>query len=105
MGCSSCAAAAAARAASAQNKVSNVSSSSVTTEECLYTDYMLNVWLVKLKWFKDTGTYVRYNVAPSLLNKYLGVVLTSLNVNNKCVYKLVLDDISKLITVINGIEQ
>ena len=71
---------------------------------CDYTNEILNVWLDKLKWFKDRGLHVKNNVPPAKINKYLGIVLTSINVNNKCVYKSTLDEIANLITLINGLQ-
>lgn len=104
MGCSACAAASAARAAAANNTSFSSKSTQLSQGDCPYTDEILNVWLTKLKWFKDKGLYVKYKIEARLLNKYLGVVITSLNVNNKCVYRKVLDDVADLITAINGLE-
>lgn len=103
MGCSSCGTAV---AASLMENKSNVTSykSQVISGPCDYTDEILTIWLDKLKWFKNKGLHVKNNVSPALINKYLGIVLTSLNVSNKCVYKTVLDDIAKLITIINGLQ-
>jgi len=72
---------------------------------CEYNDEILTVWLDKLKWFKDKGLYVKYKVEGKTINKYLGIVITSLNVGNKCNYKDTLDgEIKKLVTFISGIQ-
>lgn len=107
MGCSSCG-----------NKT-NLSNTSISTssnvlknqtfnqnqEPCDYTDDILQNWLTKLKWFKDKGYYVKYNVKGSVINKYLGIVLTSMNINNKCQYVDILNgEIKTLVIFITGIQ-
>jgi len=71
---------------------------------CDYNDTILNAQLEKLKWFKDKGLHVKYNYKPALINKYLGIVLTSINSNHKCAYKDILDDISTLVTFITSLQ-
>lgn len=102
MGCGSCAAAAAAR-----KKVQAVKQKAILnniSQPCPYTNTMLLIWREKLKWFKRSGKSVLKRVATTTINKHLGVVISSLNINDKCRYKSRLDEVAKLITVINGLE-
>lgn len=71
---------------------------------CDYTNEQLTIWADKLKWFKDKGLHVKYNYKPALINKYLGIVLTSININNKCVYKTDLDTMAALILFITSLQ-
>lgn len=71
---------------------------------CDYDNTILNAQLNKLNWFKDNGLHVKYGYKPALINKYLGIVLTSININNKCMYKDILDDITKLVTFITSLK-
>lgn len=105
MGCSSCG-----------NKVAVMNAANMVSREyrvapeqaqgpCEYTDEILQVWLDKLKWFKDKGHYTKHNVKGATVNKYLGIILTSMNVGNKCVYRNMLDgEIKVLITFITGLQ-
>ena len=69
-------------------------------ESCDYTTLMLNNFNEKLVWFKDKGLYVKYNIPAKTINKYIGIVLTSLNISNKCMYKPILDKVSDLVDLI-----
>lgn len=105
MGCSSC-----------NKKVAVMNAANLVSQDyrvnsqqaagpCDYTDEILQIWLDKLKWFKDKGLYTKYNVKGATINKYLGIVLTSMNVSNKCVYRNMLDgEIKTLITLITGLQ-
>jgi len=103
MGCSSCGS-----KSVSSNSVNLVNKSSRVQQQegpCEYTNEILDVWLTKLKWFKDNGFYVRYNIKAGTINKYIGIVLTSINVNKKCSYKQLLDnEIKKLVTFITGLQ-
>lgn len=71
---------------------------------CEYNDVILTAQLDKLKWFKDKGLHVKHGYKPSLINKYIGIVLTSININNKCAYKDILDETSNLVTFIISLQ-
>jgi hypothetical protein len=71
---------------------------------CDYTNQILNAQLEKLNWFKDKGLHVKYGYKPALINKYLGIVLTSINSNHKCTYKEILDQITTLVAFITSIQ-
>lgn len=87
------------------SKVNNKSKVNKVYVDCDYTDDILKIWVDKLKWFKNKGLYIKHNVPASTVNKYLGILLTSMNVNNKCVYKEILDNkINALIVFITGLE-
>jgi len=103
MGCSSCGKSTAAPLNNV--RVSKLQKSIKVPEgPCDYTNEILNVWADKLKWFKNKGLYVNYKVRAGTLNKFIGIVLTSINVNNKCNYKKELDnEIKTLVTFITGI--
>lgn len=101
MGCAACG-----TVAKAQN-VGQMVSPSYRAEPigpCEYTDTILNAQLEKVKWFRDKGLHVTYNYKPALINKYQGIILTSINSNNKCAYKKILDDISVLVTFITSLQ-
>ena len=106
--CGQCEAAARLAAANNLQRTSSVSqtmvASGLSSEPCEYTDEIFEIWLTKLKWFKNKGVYVKYNIAASTVNQYLGLVLTSLNAYNKCVYASRFAEIEKVITLINGIQ-
>jgi len=104
MGCSSCGSGTVAQA-NALNIVNRQYRVQQQAGPCDYTNEILDVWLTKLKWFKDTGLYTKFNVKAGTINKYLGIVLTSINVNNKCNYKTSLDiEIKTLVTFITGLQ-
>jgi hypothetical protein len=67
---------------------------------CEYTVEQLRFFEEKLMYFKDKALYVKQNMKPSLVNKYIGIVLTSLNINNRCMYKEKLDKIKDLVDLI-----
>lgn len=103
MGCSSCGTKVI--ASNASNMVSKSYRVQQPVGPCEFTDDILNVWLDKVKWFKDKGLYIKYKVAPATINKYLGILITSININNKCTYKDMLNgEISSLVTFITGIQ-
>ena len=75
------------------------------TGPCDYTVNRLQIYLDKLKWFKTKGLYIKYKIKPGILNKYLGTVQTSININNKCAYKAMMDgEITNLVTLITGLQ-
>lgn len=76
----------------------------VTSENCDYTIEMLQDFESKLVWFKNTGLFLNYNITPATMNKYLGIVLTSLNILNHCMYKETLDKVSDLCDLIISIQ-
>lgn len=103
MGCSACGSSVA--IANGANMVNRNYRVEQQSGPCEYTDEILTVWLDKLKWFKDKGLYVKHNIKGGTINKYIGIVLTSLNVSNKCNYKKSLDnEIQKLVTYITGLQ-
>lgn len=104
MGCSSCGGSQIA-VASNSNMVNNQRVVQQEVGPCDYTNDILIVWADKLKWFKNKGLYVKYNISGGTINKYLGIILTSININNKCKYRDLLDNgIKQLITFITGLQ-
>lgn len=72
---------------------------------CDYTDAMLNIYYSKLKWFKDNALYVKHGYKASIVNKYIGIVKTSINVHNKCSYRKELDGpITDLVDLITSLQ-
>lgn len=99
MGCADCAA----RAAILRNSskmVRNNYRAEQSTEPCEYTVEMLRDYEEKLVWFKNKGLHLKNNISPKTLNSYIGIVLTSLNVGNKCVYRDTLAKIKDLVDLI-----
>lgn len=102
MGCSTCGRSAAMRAASSQalKLATSPSVQSVVDPNCPYTQEMLLNFKSKLIWFKDSGKYLTLNLTPGVLNRYIGLVLTSININNKCTYQTELNNIQDLVNTI-----
>lgn len=73
---------------------------SVPEGPCDYTQEMLTNFKENLTWFKSSGLLGKYNVKPSVLNRYLGLVITSMNINKKCTYKDDLEKITDLVDLI-----
>jgi hypothetical protein len=71
---------------------------------CDYTNDMLKDFNNKLVWFKNKALYVKYGVKAGTLNKYIGIVLTSLNISDKCMYKNILDQAAGLVDLIVSIQ-
>lgn len=102
MGCSSCG-----------NKVlvnrspGNVISSKHKVSEnigpCEYNNEVLQNFYNQLIYFKDYAVYVKYKIPAKTVNKYIGIVLTSMNVSNKCMYRDTLEKISDLVDLIISI--
>lgn len=99
MGCSACGAP---RVATATNTAQMVSPKYRVQEviDCDYTTAMLKDYKNRLTWFKDKALYVQHGYKASLMNKYIGIVITSINIDNKCVYKKELDAITDLVNFI-----
>lgn len=76
----------------------------IASEDCPYTNEILNIWYDKLKNFKSKALYKKYGVKASRLNRYLGITLTALNVSNKCFDVDMLNEISEFVTYITGLE-
>lgn len=72
---------------------------------CDYNIDRLKDMNARLVWFKSKGLFVKYNVTSKKLNQYIGIVLTSLNINNKCTYKNILDEASNLVDLIISIQE
>lgn len=99
MGCSAC---------SGKAAISNDTAGMVSTNyrveakanagPCEYGNSDFQNWYDKLIWFKDRGLYVQHNIAASTINKYLGILLTSININNKCTYQ---NDFPEIIDVVS----
>jgi hypothetical protein len=99
MGCSACGAP---RVAMANNTSQMVSAKYRIQDvgECDYTEAMLVDFKKRLNWFKDKALYVKHGYKASAINKYIGIVGTSINIHNKCTYKKELDTISDLVDFI-----
>jgi len=76
----------------------------VAIGDCQFTNEILSVWYEKLKTLKSKGTYKKYGIKASRLNRYLGITLTALNVSNKCFDVEMLNQISEFVTYIIGLE-
>lgn len=103
MPCGTCAA----RAASIANNKQSVSAShkmSAQSGPCEYSVEMLQDFNKKLVWFKDRALYRKHKILPRTMNKYIGIVLSALNVPNRCTYKEELDTISDLVDLIITIQ-
>jgi len=100
MGCTRCGA----KSPLIQNVVHNYSVAA-PVQDCPYTVAMLKDFNDKLEWFKSKRLFAQYNILAKTINKYLGVVLTSLNVNNRCMYKEQLDIISDVVDLIVTIQK
>jgi hypothetical protein len=72
----------------------------VSNVDCPYNDTNLLDFKNRLVWFKNNGLYIQYNISASLLNKYIGTVISSMNISEKCTYKQTLDDVSELVNFI-----
>lgn len=103
MACGTCAARAAAIANNKQSVSVSLKSSS-QTGPCEYSVEMLQDFNKKLTWFKDRALYRKHNILPRTMNKYIGIVLSALNVPNRCIYKDELDTISDLVDLIITIQ-
>lgn len=99
MGCSSCGGSSVSSNPSSFVYAKNLSQVE-SLEPCEYTNEMLNDYLNRLYWFKDTGKFIQQKITPATINKYLGIVLTSLNINYKCTYKKDLAAITDLVNLI-----
>lgn len=73
-------------------------------EPCEYSVEMLRDFEEKLVWFKNNGLYLKHNIAPVTMNKYIGIVLTSLNIHNRCMYRNILDKISDVCDLITTLQ-
>ena len=103
MPCATCAAKAAIQPTAVQRvKTTNYIQNS--QEPCEYSIEMLHDFDEKLVWFKNNGLYLNYNITPATINKYIGIVLTSLNVYNHCMYKDTLDKVSDLCDLITTLQ-
>ena len=99
MGCSACG------AASVINNGARSFSRKVNVEEsdpgpCEYSKVMLEDFEERLVWFKEKGLFIQYNVQAKSLNKYIGIVKTSLNILNRCKYRIILSKVSDLVDLI-----
>ena len=101
MGCSTCGGGG---SVTTQNRSTNIKKQSVSTDFCSYTEAILNRWYDKLVWFKSTALYIKYNIKASTINKYLGIVLSSINMNNKCYFKDNLDEMTDTINLIASLQ-
>lgn len=100
MSCSSCAAQAAAMRNTASMVQPNYRVSFVEeTEPCDYTMDHINLWLVKVKCFKDSGHYITYpSFSKRVLNAYIGVLLSAnYKQTNICYYKSELEKIESFV--------
>lgn len=88
-----------------QNTVQHYSVTAPVIQNCEYTVEMLKDFNDKLEWFKSKKLFSQYNILAKTINKYLGVVITSLNVNNRCMYKDQLDIISDIVDLIVTIQK
>lgn len=90
----------------AKNTISMVSKSYRVTEasDCEFTMDQLEGWKDKLICFKDKGLYKTYNVTPALLNRYIGVVLSAINLFPKspCAFQNQLNEIETFMVVVNN---
>lgn len=79
------------------NKTYTSSSNYIVDPNCPYNNEILGQFEENLKWFKSTSSYIQAGYKASLINKYIGIVLTSINSHNKCYYKDLLDEIQNVI--------
>lgn len=79
----------------------------IAPEDCTYTLDILNAWTRMIVCFKDKALYLNYKIAPSYVNKALGIVLSAKNYpSNPCYFQDDLDQINeKLIILIIGIPE
>lgn len=79
----------------------------IAPEDCEYTLDILNTWTRMIVCFKDKAFYLNYKIAPSYVNKALGIVLSAKNYpTNPCYFQPDLDQIKeKLIILIIGIPE
>ncbi len=68
--------------------------------DCPYNDVILLDFKNKLTWFKNNGLYLEYNITASVMNKYIGTVISSININDKCTYESILNEVSNLVDLI-----
>lgn len=101
MGCSSCGTASPSPRIAQQNKVSVID---VFSPDCPYTSSMLEGFRDALIWFKDRGLHIKHNITSKTMNSHIGIVLSSLNFNNRCRYESQLDQISDLVNLIVAIQ-
>lgn len=101
MGCSGCAAAAAIAAANRRPAIKITPEQLVEINaNCEFSQSMLQNFKSKLVWYKDSGKYFSKGITPAVLNRYIGLVLTSINIKNKCTYRLELFQIQDLVSII-----
>lgn len=100
MACGACAAASAANKNGQQVVNASYKISQQVAGPCEYSIAMLQDFDAKLIWFKDTGKYRKEGILPRTMNKYIGIVRSSINVPNRCTYKEELDKIADLVNLI-----
>lgn len=65
--------------------------------DCEYTEELLTLWKQKLKCIKDSGYMESLNVTETMMNSYLGIVISSINYkNNHCRFEKSLENIKVL---------
>lgn len=104
MACGTCGARAAAAAAQ-NNNISNANFSTSyqnqqSTEPCEFSHDQLVFFKQKMIELKDSGKYIAKGIKPATMNQYIGILLTSLNINNKCTYRTYLQTISDLVSIL-----
>jgi len=72
----------------------------VSNVDCIYNNTNLLDFKNRLIWFKDSGLYIENNISIALLNKYIGTVISSINIQEKCTYKQILDEVNELVNFI-----
>jgi hypothetical protein len=103
MGCSACGAKAFVH--TSNFRVANQRVAQITSGPCEYTVPMLEDFHRKLIWFKNRALYRKHNIAPAKMNRYIGIVLSSLNVPNRCTHQVMLNEISDVVDLIVTVQQ
>lgn len=72
--------------------------------DCDYTREMLENFNAYLVWFKTKGLHIKNGISSHDMNKYTGIVLSALNINNICRFKTDLDKISDVVDLIINVK-
>lgn len=75
-----------------------------SSEPCEYTIEMLFDFRDRLEWFKSKALYLKNNVSAKELNQFIGIVITSTNIKNRCTYKSILDKAANLVNLIISLQ-
>lgn len=101
--CGQCAAAAARAAANrrpAAPKKASVEEINALNADCPFTNTILQNYQTKIVRFRDKGKYLSLGITAAIINRYIGVLKTSINIDQKCTYKDILYQIQDLVNTI-----